>query len=175
MNYNKFAAKIYQTNKANGWWDSNRDTDEIHMLILSELAEALEADRAYRLLTAETQVLTSILETESDEEFKETFQNVIKDTVEDEIADTAIRILDYLYFKNQEYFILREYDLDELDPNFAVNLFAVCKKVCDRDLIYAFNMLQHIDRRYELNMDLHIQLKTRYNSLRGKKHGGKKY
>lgn len=42
---NAMARKVYLENKAKGFWDSKRNIGELLMLVTSELAEALEADR----------------------------------------------------------------------------------------------------------------------------------
>lgn len=94
------------------------------MLIVSELAEAMEADRLD--MRSRPKAAKQVMELKSDAAFKAAFEMYIKDTVEDELADAAIRI----------------FDLAEV-----------------------------------LKSDLgsHILAKHRYNGLRPKMHGGKKY
>ena len=48
MNLNEWAATIHENAVAHGWWESERELPEILMLIVSELAEALEESRAGR-------------------------------------------------------------------------------------------------------------------------------
>ena len=60
------------------------------MLCVSELAEAMEADR--NVLYADLELIEKDKENFID--FKWSFENSIKDTFEDELADTIIRILD---------------------------------------------------------------------------------
>lgn len=63
--------EVHEIAKFKGWWESPRETGTLLMLMVSELAEAMEADR------------------KGDEEnFKE------------ELADTVIRIFDYCGAKN---------------------------------------------------------------------------
>ena len=63
------------------------------MLIVSELSEALEADRKNKHAA-----LHSFYSRKNDrsctEDFQADFQELIKDTFEDEIADTFIRLFD---------------------------------------------------------------------------------
>jgi NTP pyrophosphatase (non-canonical NTP hydrolase) len=63
------------------------------MLITSELAEGLEADRKKRREVS-TRHLDTLLKMKDDAEFKTYFQTNVKDTLPDELADALIRILD---------------------------------------------------------------------------------
>ena len=82
------AEKIHQDNKQKGFWDKEREIGTLLMLVTSELAEALEADRkgkyAGKIAAADI----------DEEEFPQWFEQNVKDTFEDEMADTVIRILD---------------------------------------------------------------------------------
>lgn len=78
----------YAINK--GFWDKERETGTLLMLCVSELAEAMEADR--NGLYADLELIEKDKENFID--FKWSFENSIKDTFEDELADTIIRILD---------------------------------------------------------------------------------
>lgn len=67
------------------------------MLVTSELAEALEADRKSK--KADKSKIEELIKEghtwqDSEVSFKSAFENSIKDTFEDEIADAAIRIFD---------------------------------------------------------------------------------
>ena len=89
---NKLANNIYKANKKKGFWDKERNVGEMLMLIVTELAEAMEAHRGRgntldRKLFEDTQKASPIM-------FKEDFEVCIKDTFEDEISDALIRIFD---------------------------------------------------------------------------------
>lgn len=84
---------IFEGNKRKGFWDEPRNIGELLMLITSELAEGLEADRKKRREVA-TRHLDALLKMKDDAEFKEYFQANVKDTLPDELADALIRILD---------------------------------------------------------------------------------
>ena len=97
------AKKIFKANKAKGFWPEDvneRNTGECLMLMTSELAEALEADRKGRHVSEghpqeAVELLHNVMEHGNVLKFKEFFLENIKDTFEDELADTMIRILDY--------------------------------------------------------------------------------
>lgn len=87
---NQSAQKIFQNNKAKGFWDNKRNVGELLMLVTSELGEAMEAHRKGRFAEFEQAETNVRLGGEWDANFKAH----IKDTFEDEIADAVIRLLD---------------------------------------------------------------------------------
>lgn len=115
---NRQAEAIYEANKAKGFWDDCENIpglmahhsdiftyEEIQavkrafrsqklMLTVSELAEALEADRKDHFAPASIFEIRRIALLANDDEFKREFENQIKNTYEDELADTYIRLLD---------------------------------------------------------------------------------
>lgn len=93
MNLNELSEKIYQANKKKGFWDDRKNVGEVLMLVTSELAEALEADRKERY-SIHGDYLKEVLNLGDNEAFKQHFNDKVKDSFEDEIADAIIRLLD---------------------------------------------------------------------------------
>ena len=91
---NELRDKIYQNAKDKGFWDKERNMGEALMLIVTELAEALEVHRASGQLKEFTEGQKLSLEKMSDEQFPETFSIMVKDSFHDEMADVLIRVLD---------------------------------------------------------------------------------
>lgn len=96
---NDAAKQIHEDAKRKGFWDSERETGTLLMLMVSELAEALEADRKNKHAKLEDfnlcQNINQANHTIGAQDFDVvSFQDMIKDTFEDELADTVIRILD---------------------------------------------------------------------------------
>ena len=91
MNINDTAKAIHSINIEKGFWEKPRNKGELLMLVVSELAEALEADRKNRY---STNTISEIAALADDEDFKLEFTSHIKDTFEDEIADAVIRLFD---------------------------------------------------------------------------------
>jgi NTP pyrophosphatase (non-canonical NTP hydrolase) len=126
-------SQAHEMAKSKGFWEGERNKSELLMLIVSELAEALEALRKDHY--ADQDVVESLshdLELDrTDEEFllkainwKTSFEQGVKSSFEDELADVAIR------------------------------LFDLCGGL-------------------GVDLEKHIEMKMKYNSMRGYKHGKK--
>lgn len=85
------SSAIYEANKAKGWWDEPRTREECNMLVVTEIAEAIEALRLGKRAQADKVGL--LMDTEDGFDV-ELFRTYIKDTVEDELADALIRLHD---------------------------------------------------------------------------------
>lgn len=83
---NELALKIHENAVKHGFYDDKREIGTLLMLCVSELSEALEADRKGK----HANPFNSI----GSEDFKGKFEQNFKDTFEDELADAIIRILD---------------------------------------------------------------------------------
>jgi NTP pyrophosphatase (non-canonical NTP hydrolase) len=93
MNLNKLSEDIYAANKAKGFWDQERNVGETLMLVVTELAEAMEVHRKtgdIRINSASKRTVENV----SEDLFPSTFVMLSKDTFGDEIADALIRIFD---------------------------------------------------------------------------------
>lgn len=103
---NQLRDEIHEIAKSKGFWDKPREIGTLLMLCVSELAEAMEADRneSYCQMERLNRILVSSRiinndptytgEITRDQAWAVNFETCIKDTFEDELADTVIRILD---------------------------------------------------------------------------------
>ena len=91
----EFAKEVHQNNVDKGFYDKPVEVGTHLMLITSELAEALEADR--HKISADVE--TYHKDIASGQEFKIAFKDSIKDSYEDEIADAMIRLLDHCGYR----------------------------------------------------------------------------
>lgn len=184
QNLNILAQQIHENAKAKGFWDQPRNTGEVFMLIVSELSEALEADRKGRRASLEGYELYK-----RDAGFDvDVFKAQIKDTFEDEIADVVIRILDWCFVErlNIEIDLYEEHGDFELDNDVNIGQVLlemtswVCKAYNDNFtpqeaclnavLILAKNLSIHL----HFDLQRHIELKMQYNATSERMHG-KKY
>ena len=88
--WNALRDKVHANAVEKGFWDENNSPEHYLCLVISELMEAVEADRKNRyanLREFDTECCERVY-------FTENFEQYVKDTVEDELADAVIRILD---------------------------------------------------------------------------------
>jgi NTP pyrophosphatase (non-canonical NTP hydrolase) len=93
---NDLSIECHDRSRANGFWDKPSNIGEKLMLIVSELSEALEADRKSKYSTNINEIeWHNDWHLKDESKDKEIFLKLIKDTHEDEIADVFIRLFDY--------------------------------------------------------------------------------
>lgn len=182
MNLNKLRDKAYQCAVAHGWHEENLSDEHFLCLVISELMEAVEADRKGMHANRANFEYCMKQRKRDDGEFMYAFKQDIKDSVEDELADACIRMLDLAG--------LRGYDLDSFDyegsdtedysdMSFTESMFRICVYVTDnfyRD--EPFILLNEIFAFcHDRNIDIfwYIKQKMKYNELRPYKHGDKSY
>ena len=170
------ALYAHQQAEAKGFWEEHHHEDHYLMLVLTELAEAVEADRKGIWAVLDPATLDR-LERLDGAVFNQEFIRTIKDTVEDEIADACIRLLDLIGSKateDEELGVIDVFDQEE-DKTLTQMLFRVCMTLhWDSPLSCQLKLLRAISERYEFDLMKHIELKMKYNATRPALHG-KKY
>ena len=173
---------------AKGWWDEPKIKQK-KALVISEIAEAIEAERVGRhsdipamqgrLMELATsfnpayQISREERQQYEASRWKRMFERYVKDSIEDELADVAIRIMDLMANANEEFL------------PFAVSppcdcledlLFYVAGVLMGNSTIYSTAILYVIRYCNSHGIDLysHVTLKMKYNATRAYKHG-KKY
>lgn len=182
MNLNKLRDKAYQCAVAHGWHDENLSDEHFLCLVISELMEAVEADRKGMHANRANFEYYMKQRKRDDGEFMYAFKHDIKDSVEDELSDACIRLLDLAG--------LRGYDLDSFDyegsdtedysdMSFTESMFKICVYITDnfyRDESFIFlNEIFAFCRDRNIDIFWHIKQKMKYNELRPYKHGDKSY
>lgn len=194
MNLNELRDKAYQCAVKHGWHDEYLSDEHFLCLVISELMEAVEADRKGKRaqvgMFKEWQGNSIPLSEETRQRrFKEDFEAYIKGSVEEELADACIRLLDLAGLRNVD---LGEVDVDELkcsegffDWTFTESIYSIVSDMTNQGYIETHSFESHL--RVSLmvvmsfcvkkNIDIfwHIEQKMRYNELRPYKHGGKSY
>lgn len=94
MNLNELKDKVYHCAVAHGWHEENLSDEHFLCLVISELMEAVEADRKGMHANKKQFESYMNLKERSDDEFIYAFKHDIKDSVEDEVANACIRLLD---------------------------------------------------------------------------------
>mgnify|MGYP000838787637 FL=1 len=182
MNLNKLRDKAYQCAVAHGWHDENLSDEHFLCLVISELMEAVEADRKGMHANRANFEYYMKQRKRDDGEFMYAFKQDIKDSVEDELADACIRMLDLAG--------LRGYDLDSFDyegsdtedysdMTFTESMFRICVYVTDNfyrdEPFILLNEIFAFCRDRNIDIFWHIKQKMKYNELRPYKHGDKNY
>lgn len=90
MSLNKKSQEIHEYAKQKGFWDTPREMGTLLMLIVSELSEAMEADRKVKY--ARPKAFNTGIHLGGN--WQACFEEYLKDTFEDEIADTFMRLFD---------------------------------------------------------------------------------
>lgn len=174
---NILSEQIYQANKSKGFHDEEHSEEHLLCLIVSELMEAVEADRKGRKAHLQhfEQSIASVYEKDFGEQYPKIFDTFIKDTVEDEIADAVIRLLDMAGAK--KYTLTKFPFMPHISKraSFPENIWSILKElVCLQSVERVCCVLLEIEllcRNLSIDLWLHVKLKLRYNSLRPYRHG----
>ena len=179
----KLQQRIWDVATAHGWHEQPISTAQYCGLIMTEMAEAVEADRnGRRSMDAEFKSVLALETANKDSCFKACYKYYIKGSIEEEFADVVIRVLDmaqevhgdkmrwlgyYPYgqvYQENESFIENAWYFNREVLNWGTMNISDC-------VSFMFDWAQH------LGIDLwqHIEWKMKYNELRPYKHGGKKY
>jgi NTP pyrophosphatase (non-canonical NTP hydrolase) len=86
--------EIHLANVDKGFYDNPVEFGTQLMLVVSELGEAIEADRKPTKDVVGSECIALKHEGMADESFKEVFELLVKGSVEEEIADSIIRLFD---------------------------------------------------------------------------------
>lgn len=190
MNLNELRDRAYKTACEHGFHDEEMSNEHCLCLVLSELMEAVEADRKGRFAKVPVDKKGTIFDERTfhyqNKYFAENFKAYIKDRVEDELADAVIRLLDLAG--------LRNISIDDFPEEAIYGASESCVGETFTESIYAISTLPiryfyEYDYSFEsqighmllsifglakhMNIDLiwHVEQKMRYNELRENKHG----
>ena len=185
---NRYAKDCHQRAVAKGFWDEPHSVGHYLMLVVSELSEAVEADRLGKWAKLSPEAVKN-LRVVSDAEFTQAFLWFVKDRVEDEIADAVIRLLDLLGWMIESGTPL--VGLDNVRGEFGNTAppkdltDALLRVVCSSVLPLSFcstleavldpiKSLEQLCDHLGIDLMTHIELKLKYNATRPALHG-KKY
>ncbi len=181
----------YKTACEHGFHDQELTNEHCLCLVISELMEAVEADRngnyCHRKISS-TEKYTAFPTEES--RFKKEFVAFVKDTVEDELSDAVIRLLDLYGLRGIELDTdafddetIGEYAVTYQRKSFTESIMHITISISsnidvigrscvvpDILLLDILGLAKHLD----IDILWHVEQKMKYNQLREKMHG-KKY
>ena len=188
----KLQQRIWDVATAHGWHEQPISTAQYCGLIMTEMAEAVEADRNGR--RANTEAMADVMKVQAESEeglsdhwydmwYGEYYKMYVKGSIEEEFADVVIRILDMANERHPgEMYPWHGYDnygenFHE-DKSFVENAWLFLKEVLNYGTMnisdsvsYMYAWADHLG----IDLDQHIKWKMKYNEMRPYKHGGKKY
>lgn len=183
---NELRDKAYRNAVVHGWHEENLSDEHFLCLVISELMEAVEADRKGKHADRK-----SFIKHYEDEEphdsanFMYSFTQFIKGTVEEELADACIRLLDLagLIGIDLSSFQQVEYPFGA-NETFTEFCFGICKQITSftpgrigmgvNIHVVLMDIFSYC-RTMGIDLLWFIEQKMKYNELRPYKHGDKSY
>ena len=186
MNLNELRDEAYSIAKANGWHEEEHSDSHWLMLIITEIAEAVQADRKGHHVNIDKFIDDmSDKDNANDTWFRLSFGQNIKNTVEEELADIVIRCLDLAGLREISIDVPKLLSESNMAVTFCISFTEFCHSLCC--LLLALNVplkgriIQVLDRIFlyckskDIDLEFFIRTKMNYNRLRGYHHGGKTY
>ena len=158
----------------NGFEDEQLSERHSLCMVITELAEAVDADRKGK--HADIKTFNAALD---GFDCEIAFDGYIKDTVEDELADAAIRILDLAGANGDTFpsFSSEPYKRDEgmcdyfKSKSFTESIYEICDDIFTTGYDVALYDLFTLAEVMGFDLMEHIRLKMEYNKTRERLHG----
>lgn len=179
IEWNKLREKAHANSVRHGFWENSPSDQHFLCLVISELMEAVEADRKGDYAGKDMRKLFED-DLASGEDFKGLFESYLKDTVEDELADAAIRLLDLAGAHNLNLNTFCIQHVVTPRKTFTENIFAIVKDLVnykysqEQQVSYSLHQIRRLSEIMKFDLEWHIEQKMLYNESREVKHG-KKY
>jgi len=177
INLNKWRDRAYKTACEHGFHDKELSNEHLLCLVISELMEAVEADRKGRLgkkcksrFEMEYNRYPALVEEEK--RFKCSFEKNVKDSLPDELSDAVIRLLDLAGLRNFNLNRFSPVDVVSREKTFTENIYAIVKEIIDRkysleeQVNYVITQVFALADILDVDLLWHIEQKIRYNELR---------
>lgn len=183
VNWNQLRDWAHKTSVEHGFYEDKPSNIHFLCLIISELMEAVEADRKNHRAKTHSEdgkryeIFSDQTFHPGNEYFKENFEVYIKNTLEDELADVVIRCLDLAGANGIN--IPNGIPPAVSNPGmtftekiwFAVRILADGRASLIVKLHTTIGQCFNLAREHNIDLLWHIKKKMAYNSLRSAKHG----
>ena len=189
----------YKTACEHGFHDQELSNEHCFCLVISELMEAVEADRKGRRANVDRfkkKITTSRIcrgldpDITKERGYEAAYNETIKGSIEEELADAVIRLLDLAGLRGIDLNLAMKdlnNNIDDMseackDETFTESIYAISTLPARYDGLYDFpttvnDMLMSVfglARHLDIDLFWHVEQKMKYNQLREKMHG-KKY
>ena len=180
-NWNELRDRAYQNAVKHGWYKKKNTGVHDVMMIITELSEAINADR--KINRANRMLFENDIHTphpDPEKNFMLCYGIHMKDSVEDELADAFIRSLslcgakgkdmDPDYFTDESVNIMLGFMLQE--EGFVEQIFSIVYTLITEEEIF-IAMTRMLALAVILDIDLlwYVEQKMKYNEMRPYKHG----
>ena len=171
MNYNKLAEEAHENAVKHGFWETKVSNEHCLMLVITEIAEMVEAHRVSR--KAKTAAYNDMPNKQIG------FEKFIKNTMEDEMADIVIRLADLAgalgvdFTKMQPCRYYRAFS----KFSFTENAFALCKGLSkdaigiEKRIQFGLDFITKWAQELNIELAFFVAQKMRYNKMRPYRHG----
>lgn len=186
MKLNKLRDKAYRNAVVHGWHEENLSDEHFLCLVMSELMEAVNADRkGKRALRKIFEATCNTPQPYPEQHWVFCFNQFIKDSIEDELADACIRLLDLAGLRGIDLSAIQQVEYPfGANETFTEFCFGLCKQITSftpgrigMGVNIHIVLMDIFSYCMALGIDLlwFIEQKMKYNGLRSYKHGGKSY
>lgn len=183
MELNILRDRAYKTACEHGFHEEELSDKHFLMLVITELSEAVEADRKGRRCDIESYKFISKEHIKSNSEYlkKLLFNRYVKDSVGDELADAAIRLLDLAGLRDIEVQRIETMEAAYVSlfksMPFTECIYDIIMNItkCERTIRPCVNLslaiIFALAESRGIDLLWHINEKMKYNELRPNKHG----
>lgn len=165
---NRLRDEAYATACNKGFHDEKHSDEHYLILVITEIAEAVQADRKGR--RADRYAFDKYEITGLD--FVENFERQIKNSVEDELADIVIRLLDFCGMNGYsfDYLITPE---EYFMRDFTYFAWCLCGSILYRNVeLVVWSVIKYCEK-HGIDILWHIKQKMEYNKMRPRMHDAK--
>lgn len=174
---NRLRDEAYATACNKGFHDEKKSDEHYLMLVITEIAEAVQADR--KGLRADRERYDYAVDRGMCSDMEECFEKYIKNSIEDELADIVIRLLDFCGMKgiafnsrNDDFSFTR---LTYKSKPFTDVMFDLCSMITgyDPNLEIIVRCVIYYCEKHGIDILWHIEQKMEYNRTRPRMHNAK--
>lgn len=167
--------RAYRAACDKGFHDEQKPDAVYKMLIITEVAEAVQADRKELRVRKDIKDRYKVFVIDSEEPHQSFYKCEIAGKLEDELADIIIRMLDYCGMKYEKEFPnIVNYKNCFFQRSICETMYELVYRLCgrdDRDIPSIIVGLMENLIRYGIDILWFVEMKMRYNETRERMHG----
>lgn len=190
IDLNALRDRAYKTACEHGFHDQELSNEHCLCLVISELMEAVEADRKgkranvdwYNKKIANSRICQGLdPDIPKERGYEVAYNETIKGSIEEELADAVIRLLDLAGLRNLNLNRFALVNVVSKKKTFTENIYSIVKDITNykytlEELVnYAITQVFVLSDILDIDLLWHIEQKMKYNELREKMHGKKYY